>query len=109
MPRNGSGGYLPPQNSWNPAINGQQALPNDWMAILDDVTTALTQSLSADGQTPITGVLNFQGNRISNVGAPTGSGDALRWEQMTKGLDIASATTITIPVEGMLFDVTGTT
>ncbi len=109
MPRNGSGGYLPPQNSWNPAINGQQALPNDWQAILDDIAATLQASLAADGQTPVNGVMNFQNNRISNVGAPTGSGDALRWEQLTKGPDIPSASTIAIPVEGMLFDVTGTT
>lgn len=109
MPRNGSGGYLPPQNSWNPAINGMQALPNDWMAILNDMAAALQASVAADGQTPITGVLNFQNNRISNVGAPTGQGDALRFNQMQKGADIASAATIAIPIEGNLFDVTGTT
>ncbi|MDS1142385.1 hypothetical protein RE432_18280 [Pusillimonas sp. SM2304] len=109
MPRNGSGGYLPPQNSWNPAINGAQALPNDWMAILNDIAATLQASTAADGQTPITGVWNFGNNRISNVGAPTGQGNALRWEQLIKGPDIESAGTISIPVEGQLFDVTGTT
>lgn len=109
MSRNGSGVYTPPLNSWNPPVNGDQALPADWKAILDDVTNALTGSLAADGQTPITGILNFQNNRISNVGAPVGAGDALRFQQMQKGANIASAATITIPIEGNLFEVMGTT
>ncbi len=109
MPRDGSGGYLPPQNSWNPAINGAQALPNDWQAILNDLAAAIQASLAADGQTPVTGIMNFQNNRISNVGAPLGAGDVLRFNQMQKGPDIPSAATIAIPIEGNLFDVTGTT
>lgn len=109
MPRNGSGVYTAPQNSWNPAVNGAQALPADWMAILQDLVAAMTQSTSADGQTLITGVWNFGNNRITGVGAPVGTGNALRWEQMTKGADIASDATIDIPIEGSLFDVTGTT
>ena len=109
MPRNGSGGYTPPQNSWNPAINGMGALPDDWMAILNDLAAAMQASIAADGQTPITGSLNFGNNRLRNVGAPQGQGDGLRFEQMMKGADIASAATIAFPIEGALFDVTGTT
>lgn len=109
MPRNGSGGYSPPQNSWNPAINGMGALPNDWMAILNDMAAAVQASIAADGQTPITGSLNFGNNRLRNVGAPQGQGDGLRLDQIMKGADIPSATTIAFPIEGSLFDVTGTT
>lgn len=109
MPRNGSGGYSPPQNSWNPAINGMGALPNDWMAILNDMAAAIEASIAKDGQTPITGSLNFGNNRLRNVGAPQGQGDGLRFEQLVKGADVASATTIAFPIEGALFDITGTT
>lgn len=109
MPRNGSGGYSPPQNSWNPAINGMGALPNDWMAILNDMAAAIQASIAADGQTPITGSLNFGNNRLRNVGAPQGQGDGLRLEQIMKGADIPSATTIAFPIEGAFFEVTGTT
>lgn len=109
MPRNGSGGYIPPLNSWNPPINGAAATPADWQAILNDLATAIQASIAADGQTPITGVLNFNNNRISGVGAPIGQGNALRWEQLTKGSNIASATTINIPNEGAFFEITGTT
>lgn len=109
MPRNGSGGYTVPQNSWNPAINGMGALPNDWMAILNDMVAAIQASIAADGQTPITGSLNFGNNRLLGVGAPQGQGDGLRLEQIMKGADVASAATIAFPIEGSLFDVTGTT
>ncbi|MAL01003.1 MAG: hypothetical protein CL536_02465 [Alcaligenaceae bacterium] len=109
MPRNGSGGYSPPLNSWNPAVNGAEATPADWQAVLNDLAAAIQGSTAADGQTPITGVWNFANNRIAGVGAPTEVGNALRWEQLTKGTDIASAATISIPNEGALFEITGTT
>ena len=109
MPRNGSGGYTPPLNSWNPAINGAAATPADWQALLSDLATAIQGSIAADGQTPLSGALNANNNRIISLAAPTGAGGALRWQQMVKGADIASASTITIINEGTLFDVTGTT
>ena len=109
MPRNGSGGYQAPANSWNPAINGAAATPADWQAVLDDIVSAIQGSLAADGQTPLAGTLKLNNQRITSVGAPTVAGDALRRQQVTKGANIASASTITIPAEGSLFDVTGTT
>lgn len=109
MPRNGSGGYTAPFNSWNPAVNGAEALPADFQAVLDDLVSAMQASLAADGQTPLMGALNANNNRIVGLSAPTADGDALRRKQITKGSDIASASTITIPLEGSLFDVTGTT
>jgi hypothetical protein len=109
MPRNGSGGYQAPANSWNPAINGAAAQPADWQAVLDDVVAAIQGSLAADGQTPVTGPLNINNQRLTSVGAPTVAGDALRRQQISKGANIVSAATISIPAEGILFDVTGTT
>ncbi|MNK60148.1 hypothetical protein D3C87_792760 [compost metagenome] len=109
MPRNGTGGYSLPNNSWNPAVNGAAATAADWQNLINDVAAAVQQSVSSDGQTPMTGSLNMGGFVISALGAPSGSGQSLRWEQLTKGADIASAATITIPIEGNVFHVTGTT
>lgn len=109
MPRNGTGGYSLPNNSWNPAINGAAATAADWQNLINDVATAIQQSVSADGQTTMTGSLQMGGFTISGLGAPTGVGQALRWEQLTKGADIASAAALPIPNEGAAFDVTGTT
>lgn len=108
MPRNGSGGYNPPSNSWNPPINGNLATAADWQDMLDDLSAAIQQSVSSDGQTPMTGTLQMGGNRIEGLGAPTGVGQALRWEQLIRGTDLASAATLPVPVEGQLFAVTGT-
>jgi hypothetical protein len=69
MPRNGSGGYDLPTNSWNPAVNGASATSTDYQALINDVETAIQQSVSADGQTPITGDFNFGGYELLNFEA----------------------------------------
>lgn len=108
MPRNGSGTFNLISNSWNPAINGNAATATDWQALVNDVAASITQSIATDGQTPMAGQLNMGGYVITNLGAPSGNGQSLRWQQLTKGPDIASAATISIPVEGNYFAVTGT-
>lgn len=109
MPRNGSGTFVPLNNSWYPPVNGVLATAADFQAQWDDVVAGLTQSVSADGQTTMTGNLPMGGNTLTSLGAPTGNGMPLRWEQLVKGADIASAATINIPNEGQIFSVTGTT
>lgn len=109
MPRNGIGQYVAPLSSWNPAIDGNLASSADWNFLLSDMQSAITQSVSSDGQTPFTGPLNMGGNQIRNVGAPTGLGQALRRQQLTQGADIASAATVVVPDEGSIFNITGTT
>lgn len=109
MSRNGAGSYSLPTNSWNPAVNGVLATAADWQILVNDIAAAIQQSLSADGQTPMIGNLQMGGNKITGLAVPIGSGNALRWEQLVKGSDIASATTLTIPTEGSYFEITGTT
>jgi hypothetical protein len=69
MPRSGSGEYNLPTNSWNPAVNGASATSTDYQALINDVETAIQQSVSADGQTPITGDFNFGGYDLLNFEA----------------------------------------
>lgn len=109
MPRNGSGIFTFPPSSWNPPVNGANATAADWLNLLNDLASAISLSVASDGQTPMTGPLNMGGNRINNLGAPIGQNQALRWQQLAEGPNIASASTITIPNEGGLFLVTGTT
>lgn len=82
MARNGSGTYNLLINSWNPATNGVSATAVDWQNLINDVAAALTQSLSADGQTPMTGNLNAGNNKITGLAAGTSSGQSIRWEQV---------------------------
>lgn len=109
MPRNGSGQYSPPASSWNPGVEGNAATTADWNTLLADISNTLTQSVSRDGQSPFTAQLNMGGNRITNVGAPAADSDVLRRQQITKGANIPSAAIISLPIEGSLFDITGTT
>lgn len=109
MPRDGQGNYSLPLNNWNPAVDGNEADPAGWNQTAADLVAALTQSVSADGQTMMAGNLKMGGNTLQGMGPPTGNGQALRRDQLLKGPNIASASTIAIPNEGAVFEVTGTT
>jgi hypothetical protein len=111
--RNGSGTYTVPVNSWNPATNGVAATAADWQAIANDLASALTQSVSADGQTPITGNIPMSNFKLTGLAAGNAVGNSLRWEQLfSQGTetDIASAGTVDIGTQNTTFlRVTGTT
>ena len=113
MSRNGSGTYNPPTNSWNPAVNGVSATAVDWQSILNDLSAALTQSVSRDGQAAMTGNLPMAGNKLTGLGAGVATGDSVRWEQLfDQGVeqDVASAATTDIGIINSNFiRVTGTT
>ena len=69
MSRNGSGVYSLPAG--NPVVTGT-TISTTWAnSTLTDIQNALTQSVSADGQTPITGALQMSGNDIQNAGTVT--------------------------------------
>ena len=111
MPRNGSGQYSAPTNSWNPAINGVPATAADWQAVLNDIVSAMTQSVSRDGQTAMTGNLPMAGNKVTGLGNATASGDALTFAQLfSQGQqqDVPAAATTDIGAQlSTLINVTG--
>ena len=113
MSRNGSGVYELLVNSWNPAVDGNAATTNDWQTLIDDIASALTQSVSADGQTPMTGDLNMNGNRLENMADGTANSDGASVGQIySQGTeqDIASAATTDIGALNTNFvRITGTT
>jgi hypothetical protein len=74
MSRNGSGTYNLP--SGNPVVTGT-TITSAWAnTTLNDIASALTGSVAADGQTPVTGDINMGSNKISNLAVPTSSTDA---------------------------------
>lgn len=113
MSRNGSGTYSLPVNSWNPANNGTPATAADWQALINDVAAALTQSLSRDGQTVMTGNLQMGSNKLTGLSVGTAAGDSLAWQQLfSQGqpADLASATTTDIGLQNTtVLNITGTT
>lgn len=65
MPRNGSGIYtLPPVYLAQPGTNILSVQHN---TPLEDVASAVTNSVAADGQTPMRGNLRMGGNRVTGL------------------------------------------
>ena len=68
MSRNGSGTYTLPAN---PVVTGT-TITSSWAnTTMQNIADGLTQSVSADGQTPMSGALNMATNNINNVGTLT--------------------------------------
>lgn len=91
MSRDGNGVYSLPVNSWNPALDGNAATPSDYQDLIDDVAAAITQSVSSDGQTPMVGDLNMDGNKIENLANGTANTDAVNVGQMQSRVTIITA------------------
>ena len=79
MSRNGSGTYNLPAG--NPVVTGT-TISSTWANnTLSDIATALTGSVAADGQTPMTGQLDMNSNKIRNLAAGTVTGNAVEYAQ----------------------------
>lgn len=90
MARNGSGTYSLP--SGNPVVTGT-TIQSTWAnTTLSDIATALTQSLSQDGQTPVIANLPMGGFKLTGLGAGTTAGDSVRYEQFASPPAIGNTT-----------------
>jgi hypothetical protein len=69
MARNGSGTYSLPAG--NPVTTGSTISSSWGNTTLTDIASALSQSISQDGQTPVTANLPMGGNKHTGVGAAT--------------------------------------
>jgi len=79
MSRNGTGTYNLPAG--NPVVTGT-TISSTWAnTTLTDIATALTGSLASDGQTPATGNLDMNSNKIVNLAAGSTTGDAVNYTQ----------------------------
>jgi hypothetical protein len=79
MSRNGSGTYSLPAG--NPVVTGT-TISSTWANnTMNDLAAALTDSVAADGQTPMTGNLDLNTHKIVNLVAGTASGDAIEFAQ----------------------------
>lgn len=79
MSRNGTGTYSLPAG--NPVVTGTTIATTWANNTLGDIATALTGSVAADGQTPMTGQLDMNSNKIVNLAAGTTTGDAVNYTQ----------------------------
>lgn len=90
MSRNGSGTYSLPAG--NPVVTGT-TISSTWANnTLADIASALTDSVAADGQTPMTGPLNLNNQKIQNLATGTAPTDAANVTQVTSAVAITGGT-----------------
>lgn len=85
MPRNGSGQYNLPYNWNDDKANGIKVLASRMQGQDQDIATALTGSLASDGQTPLTGDLDFNNNKAVDLADGASLGDAINVSQAQTG------------------------
>jgi hypothetical protein len=76
MARNGSGVYSLPANSAAPAVATTLIESASFNSVMNDVATALTGSLAANGETTVTNNIPLAGFKLTGVGAATARTDA---------------------------------
>lgn len=79
MSRNGTGTYSLPAG--NPVVTGTTIATTWANNTLGDIATALTGSVAADGQTPMTGALDMNSNKLVNMPVGTTTGNAVEYTQ----------------------------
>lgn len=85
MPRNGSGQYDLPYDWNDDKANGIKVLASRMQNQDQDIATALTDSLAADGQTPLTGNLDFNGNKCIDLADGSDPADSVNVSQIQTG------------------------
>ena len=97
MSRNGSGVYTLPAG--NPVVSGT-VIATSWANnTMNDLAAAMTDSVAADGQTPMTGSLNLNSNKIVNLATGTVATDGINYAQFntpTFGGAVVCSSTLTV-------------
>jgi hypothetical protein len=100
MSRNGSGVYSLPAG--NPVVTGT-TISTTWANnTLTDLATAMTGSVAADGQTPVTGNIAMGNNKLTGLGLGTTTGDSVEYSQLI-GLLTNAILTGTVTMTGTEF------
>ena len=97
MSRNGSGVYTLPAG--NPVVS-QTVISSTWANnTMNDLAAAMSDSVAADGQTPMTGPLNLNSNKVTNLATGTVNTDAINYGQFntpTFGGAVVCSSTLTV-------------
>lgn len=67
MPFDGSGNYVLPSAPDFPAVSGQPITATYYNSVMNDLATALSQTLLRDGSVKLTGDLNLNGKSLLNI------------------------------------------
>jgi len=94
MSRNGNGVYT--LVNGNPVVTGT-TITSTWANnTLTDIASALTDSVAADGQTPMTGDLDLNSNKIVNLAPAAFVGEAVEYSQLVAATSVVTITGGTI-------------
>lgn len=91
MARNGSGVYSIPSANY-PAVSGTLITAANRNAVDSDIANALTGSLAANGETPVTGDINMGNNKLTNLPKGTSRTDSASVANIQDGTGIYVAT-----------------
>ena len=91
MARNGSGTYSPPGTDF-PAVSGTTIDSTKYNNVVNDIATALTGSLAANGETTVTAHIPLAGYKLTGVGAATARTDAATLASVVDGTGVYVAT-----------------
>lgn len=80
MPRDGSGNFA---RSVTPPVNGDVASATDFNSEMNDIATALSDSLNKSGTKAAAANLPMGGFKLTGLGAGSSNGDSVRYEQLT--------------------------
>lgn len=81
MSRNSSGTYTRPIVTG--IIAGDDILASEYNSEIDDISTALTDSVSRSGKGALQANLDAGGFKVTNLGAATANGQAVRYDEFT--------------------------
>jgi microcystin-dependent protein len=90
MSRNSGGTYTRPIVSG--VIAGDDIRASDYNSEIDDISTALTDSLSRSGKGTMLANLDAGGFKVTNLGAATANGQAVRYDEFDAFKTLATAT-----------------
>jgi hypothetical protein len=90
MSRNGSGSYSPPGASF-PAVAGTTILSASYNNVVNDIASALTQSIANDGQTTISANLPMSGFKFTGLAVGASAADSVLYDQLAVAKKVLTA------------------
>lgn len=94
MSRNGSGVYTAPATDF-PAVASTLIESTKFNNVVNDIATALTNSLAANGETTVTANIPMNSKKLTGLAVATTSGDALSYGQAATVTTLSASSTIT--------------
>lgn len=106
MPRS-SGIYTPPGSAF-PAVSGTLIESAKFNSIINDISTALTQSIATTGTSTVSASIPMNNNKLTGLAIGSSANDSVRVSQLSRGTDIniTASGVQAVPSDGSHFAMT---